>query len=99
MKLLLEAGVDKDAEDDKGLTPLFMAAHYDHEAVVKLLLAAGADTAAKAGGKTALDLAHGSRAAHRSSRRLRRLLLVLLLLRARTNCVGFGWVFPDHLIT
>ena len=57
MKLLLEAGADKDAEDDKGLTPLFMAAHYDHEAVVKLLLAAGADTAAKAGGKTALDLA------------------------------------------
>ncbi len=57
MKLLLEAGADKDAEDDQGLTPLFMAAHYDREAVVKLLLAAGADTAAKAGGKTALDLA------------------------------------------
>ena len=66
VKLLLEAGADKDAETHNphgspplftGITALFMAAHYDREAVVKLLLAAGAHTATKVDGKTALDYA------------------------------------------
>ena len=63
MRLLLEAGANKDAKDNYGNTPLFVAAMNGHEAVVRLLLEAGADKEAKSkggffnNGKTALDLA------------------------------------------
>ena len=47
VRLLLEAGADKEAKDDDGLTPLGWAAWIGHEAVVRLLLERGADTEAK----------------------------------------------------
>ena len=43
VKLLLEAGADKDAANNLGITALHSAAESGHIEVVKLLLAAGAD--------------------------------------------------------
>ena len=47
VRLLLEAGADKEAKDNDGFTPLINAAYNGHEAVVRLLLEAGADKEAK----------------------------------------------------
>ena len=47
MRLLLEAGADKEAKNKYGDTPLIKAAYKGHEAVVPLLLEAGADKEAK----------------------------------------------------
>ena len=42
--MLLEAGADANkAVINSGLTPLHIAAHYGHEAVVKVLLESGVD--------------------------------------------------------
>jgi len=48
---LLAAGANKDAADDDGATPMFMAAENGHAQVLKMLLAAGAnkDAASNAG--------------------------------------------------
>jgi ankyrin repeat protein len=43
VKLLLEAGADINKADNKGKTPLFIAADEGHVKIVKLLLQAGAD--------------------------------------------------------
>ena len=43
VKLLLEAGADKDAASQENMTALHLAAWKDHAEVVKLLLEAGAD--------------------------------------------------------
>ncbi|RYG19769.1 ankyrin repeat domain-containing protein [bacterium] len=44
---LLDRGVDIDAEDDDGQTPLHEAAVYGHEELVELLLSRGADPNAR----------------------------------------------------
>ena len=60
MKLLLEAGADKDAAQRNGMTALHAAAFHGDTDVVKLLLKAGADKdAVNAFGMTALKLAAG----------------------------------------
>jgi ankyrin repeat protein len=59
-RLFLERGADVNAVDKAGYTPLLLAASIDFgdTAMIELLLAAGADPAAKnPAGKTALDLA------------------------------------------
>ncbi|MDH4457977.1 MAG: ankyrin repeat domain-containing protein [Nevskia sp.] len=43
MKLLLDAGANVNAQNDRGITALYFAAATGHEAQVKLLLARGAD--------------------------------------------------------
>ena len=43
VRLLLEAGADKDVADDDGATALMEAAYRGHVEVVRLLLEAGAD--------------------------------------------------------
>jgi len=56
--LLLDRGATIDAIDDRGRTPLMIAAESDHPNIVALLLGRGADQARKdKEGKTALDLA------------------------------------------
>ncbi|CAK8994193.1 unnamed protein product [Durusdinium trenchii] len=58
VRLLLEAGVDKDAADTDGWTALHIAAENGHSEVVRLLLEAGADKdAADTDGSTALHFA------------------------------------------
>ena len=59
VKLLLENGVDVNAADHRGYTPLLLAAQYDGDSValVQLLLDHGADVTAVAEGETALSLA------------------------------------------
>ena len=47
VRLLLEAGADKEAKNNGGWTPLIIAAMNGHEAIVRLLLEAGADKEAK----------------------------------------------------
>jgi len=60
VKVLLEAGADKEEKDEKGLTPLAEAAGRGHAALVAMLLAAGADKEAKGPlGLTPLGLAAG----------------------------------------
>lgn len=49
MAALLAHGADPDARNDRGQTPLGGAAFKGHDAVVKLLLDAGADTRADQG--------------------------------------------------
>jgi ankyrin repeat protein len=46
LRTLLQEGADPDARDETGETPLTWAAHLGHTAVVKDLLAAGADVEA-----------------------------------------------------
>jgi ankyrin repeat protein len=43
LRALIEAGADVNQEMDNGATPLFVAAHMGHEAVVRLLLGAGVE--------------------------------------------------------
>jgi len=46
-KLLVEAGADKEAQDNSGRTPLYWAAWNGHWEIAKLLIEAGADKEAK----------------------------------------------------
>ena len=58
VKLLLEAGADKNAATDPGMTPLHLSVENSCTEVVKLLLAAGADqNLADCRGNTPMDLA------------------------------------------
>ena len=43
MRVLIESGADINKARDIGVTPLFIAAHKGHEAVVRALIKAGAD--------------------------------------------------------
>ena len=43
MKLLLDSGADKDKANENGWTPLYIAASYGHDQIVKLLLDVGVD--------------------------------------------------------
>ena len=56
--LLAAPGVDVNATDETGSTPLLEAARYGHDDICHLLIAAGANLKAKdRNGKTALQLA------------------------------------------
>jgi ankyrin repeat protein len=56
----LSTGVDVNAQDDNGLTPLFNAAYMEHGEIVELLIGKGANVNAKSKhGDTALDWATG----------------------------------------
>ena len=58
VRLLLEAGADKEARAKTGSTALMIASTEGHESCVRVLLASGADKdAVKNGGATALTLA------------------------------------------
>jgi ankyrin repeat protein len=58
VRLLLDKGGAIDARDDRGRTPLMIAAGLGHDEVVDLLLGRGADrTLRDKGGQTAADLA------------------------------------------
>ena len=43
MRALIEVGADVNKANDDGVTPLYMAAYYGHEAVMRALIEAGAD--------------------------------------------------------
>jgi cytohesin len=43
VQVLIEAGADVNKANDKGATPLFVAAHNGHVAEVRVLIVAGAD--------------------------------------------------------
>ena len=56
--LLASPGVDVNARDENGSTPLLEAARYGHDNICRILIAAGANLKAKdKDGKTALQLA------------------------------------------
>lgn len=56
--LLSAPGIDVNATDEKGSTPLLEAARYGHDDICRILIAAGADLKSKdRDGKTALQLA------------------------------------------
>ncbi len=58
--LILELGADPNGTDVKGMFPLFQAASTGNDALVKLLVDAGADiNLAMPDGETALDAARG----------------------------------------
>ena len=58
VRVLLEAGADKDSKNNDGNTALMYASMFDHQSCVRALLEAGADKEAKdKDGKTALMLA------------------------------------------
>jgi ankyrin repeat protein len=60
VKALLDAGADLNARDGRGMTPLMLAVATNHQqpAVIRLLLARGADTAVQSkAGETAADWA------------------------------------------
>ena len=58
---MLDAGADVKVKDaDFGGTALHLAAGAGQEAAVRILLAAGADRAAKAQGKTPMDIARAN---------------------------------------
>ena len=60
MKLLLDAGADKEVKDEDGWTPLHVAARKGHTDIVKLLLDAGADKDVKdKDGRRRCILLHG----------------------------------------
>jgi ankyrin repeat protein len=61
-EMLLDAGCDINAADNKGRTPLMYAASFERTGVVNLLLKRGANINAKDhNGKNALDWARNSR--------------------------------------
>ncbi len=65
INLLIEKGLDVNARDKDGCTPLITAAYVGHVAVVKLLVEKGADINAKTKeGKTALSVAQAQGHAH-----------------------------------
>lgn len=49
VKFLINMGVDVDARDDVGMTPLMWAAYYGNVEIAKLLLDNGADVNARSG--------------------------------------------------
>jgi len=56
--LLSAPGIEVNATDEKGSTPLLEAARYGHDNITRMLIAAGANLKAKdRDGKTALQLA------------------------------------------
>jgi len=56
--LLSAPGIDVNATDEKGSTPLLEAARYGHDDICRILIAAGANLKSKdRDGKTALQLA------------------------------------------
>ena len=58
--LLLKAGAEIDAADDRGRTALMMAAELDHAGVVDLLIRSGADPNLRdKAGRNAFDLSAG----------------------------------------
>ena len=58
VRLLLERGARVNTADDRGMTPLMIAASMDHAEVAELLLARGADASLKdKDGRSAADLA------------------------------------------
>ena len=58
--LLLKAGAEIDAVDDRGRTALMMAAELDHAAVVDVLIRSGADPNLRdKAGKNVFDLSAG----------------------------------------
>ncbi|CAK8994192.1 unnamed protein product [Durusdinium trenchii] len=78
VRLLLEAGVDKDAADTDGWTALHIAAENGHSEVVRLLLEAGAD-------KDAADIHFNGWTALHFSARNGHLEVARLLLEARAD--------------
>jgi ankyrin repeat protein len=62
IKLLIKKGLDPNARDKEGCTPLMAAAHTGHISVVKLLFEKGADVNAETtDGRTALSMAQAQR--------------------------------------
>jgi len=59
-KALLDHGADVDALDGKGRTALFVAAHYNHLEVVKVLMAAGVYAYTPRNGRSLLHMVAGS---------------------------------------
>jgi uncharacterized protein len=58
VSLLLERGAKVNARDDRGRTPLMIAAGLNHTEIARALIAAGADVSLRdRAGKSAADLA------------------------------------------
>ena len=61
VQILLNAGADVNAQDERGMTPLMWAAGNSFQNTVQILLNAGADIDIKNNkGRTALDLTRNS---------------------------------------